>query len=316
MLVPGTRCNVKMVDFGSGAMVDGKLQKLTGTPLYMSPEQLVFMQQFQQTKELPNTDFDPYASDVYSLGMTFLHVALMEPPIKVLIERRETSIAEYLNRLATRYQNIAQVLQTMLNDVPANRGSFKYYQDYLSSLLQPQAAQVETPSQPVPDAYMQGSDPGLDPSLAYSGTSCHEETGPAMEEQQALDSSSQGFTNQGGYYYPADYHQPDEEMGFGSTPQGPSYDVSLLSGMQLPEEKKIEYMNWLCAEDLSVNLATKLGFIYTNNLGDKLEVQINLPCCECGQAAEGCIDSSMICSEHWPLCFPHQEAHPKDCRPL
>jgi serine/threonine protein kinase len=124
---------VKLVDFGSGSVVDGKQDKLTGTPLYMSPEQMALMQEFQRTGVLPSTDFDAYVSDVYSLGMTFLHVALMEPPIKVLTSDRFAALTEYLGILSVQYPTVSGYLGCMVADNKAQRWSFD---DIYANLIQ------------------------------------------------------------------------------------------------------------------------------------------------------------------------------------
>ena len=117
---------MKLGIFSSATLVVvGTQLQLSGIPLYMSPEQMALMQEYQRTGVLPSADFDPYVSDVYSLGLTFLHVALMEPPIKVLTSNRNAALTEYLNGLSARYPSICGYLEHMLVDDASQRGSFE-----------------------------------------------------------------------------------------------------------------------------------------------------------------------------------------------
>ena len=153
---------VKLVDFGSGSLVDGKQDKLTGTPLYMSPEQFAHMQEFQRTGVLPATNFDPYMSDVYSLGMTFLHVALMEPPIQILTSNRDAALAEYLGVLSASYPTVYGYLKYMLEANGSGRCTFESTFDHLHQLLYPQSAgseQVPPQLETQPTYYAPQSDP-------------------------------------------------------------------------------------------------------------------------------------------------------------
>jgi len=153
---------VKLVDFGSGSLVDGKQDKLTGTPLYMSPEQSAHMQEFQRTGVLPATNFDPYMSDVYSLGMTFLHVALMEPPIQILTSNRDAALVEYLAMLSASYPTVYDYLKYMLVANGSGRCTFESTFDHLHQLLYPQSAgsgQVPAQLEPQPTYYVPQSDP-------------------------------------------------------------------------------------------------------------------------------------------------------------
>lgn len=112
---------VKLVDFGSGTINDGKVQKLTGTPLYMSPEQLPMLQEFQRTGQLPQLTSSPFKSDVYSLGITFLQLALMDPPVKVLIADRSAALNEYFEKIRNPYPILSWCFSYMLQSDPKDR---------------------------------------------------------------------------------------------------------------------------------------------------------------------------------------------------
>lgn len=117
--------HVKLVDFGSGCLVDGKVQQLTGTPLYMSPELIPVFQQYQVTGDLPPSSSDPYQADVYSLGVTFLHLALAEVPVKLMGMQREAALAEYIERLKQDYPIMHSFLVLMLQTDPMARITFE-----------------------------------------------------------------------------------------------------------------------------------------------------------------------------------------------
>jgi len=125
---------VKLVDFGSGCLVDGQIQRLTGTPLYMSPELIPALQLFQATGELPVSTSDPYLADVYSLGVTFLHLALAEVPIRLMLREREVALGEYLARLRLSFPGLVCCLEQMLRTNPAARPTFEDLQTTLKPL--------------------------------------------------------------------------------------------------------------------------------------------------------------------------------------
>ena len=64
------------VKLGILAVTDGKLRQLKQYFYIYEPWTESFIQEEQKCR-------NPYMSDVYSLGMTFLYVARIEPPIKV-----------------------------------------------------------------------------------------------------------------------------------------------------------------------------------------------------------------------------------------
>lgn len=129
---------IKLVDFGSGAVTDGGTHQLTGTPLYMSPEMQSMLREFQRTGILPNLDMrmDYYKADVYALGMTFLHLALFEAPIRVLTEDRDSAISMYLSGIEGYYPHLHYMITYMLQSDPCNRPDFQSLSHYISSLYQ------------------------------------------------------------------------------------------------------------------------------------------------------------------------------------
>jgi serine/threonine protein kinase len=138
--------NIKLVDFGSGAISDGKLHKLTGTPLYMSPEQLPRLREFQSSGKLPETNFNAFKSDVYSLGVTFLHLALFEAPTHLMFDR-DSALQSYCSRIQAEYPRIYSLLWYMLQLDPNNRPDFPAIQAYLQNPVSPHVCIIETISQ-------------------------------------------------------------------------------------------------------------------------------------------------------------------------
>jgi len=124
---------VKLVDFGSGTIADGRVQTLTGTPLYMSPEQHPFLQEFQRTGQLPPMTMSPYKSDVYSLGVTFLQMALLEPPVKLLTTNTDAALAEYVGMIQGHYPILCNCLYYMLQSDPAQRPDIPQLLSYLEN---------------------------------------------------------------------------------------------------------------------------------------------------------------------------------------
>lgn len=187
------RRQIKLVDFGSGTINDGKAQKLTGTPLYMSPEQEPMLQEYQRTGQLPQMSVNPFKSDVYSLGITFLQLALMEPPIKILSGNREAALTEYLGYIGQSYPILANCLRYMLQNQPSQRPDIPELVKYLGNpdnlvvktLPQPQLSEV-TQAEPLQQcAYCSQAYPTKD--LTWSGqyymcSSCYSRV---MYEMQA-----------------------------------------------------------------------------------------------------------------------------------
>lgn len=97
---------------------------IAGTPMYLSP---ILRQSYISFMSGNNRSFqhDPFKSDVYSLGLTFLYMASLREcsdllNLSNLVEKTRQRIDE-LNC----YPNLQPILRTMLADSEDNRGSFK-----------------------------------------------------------------------------------------------------------------------------------------------------------------------------------------------
>lgn len=129
---------VKLVDFGSGAVADGKLEKLTGTPLYMSPELLPVLRHFQVTGIILQTDCNPYKSDVYSLGLTFMSAAMCAAPVQLMHEAgRAQALNGYMQAVQGGYPRLGNLLNWMLVENPADRIDFEGVITTLRGLIPP-----------------------------------------------------------------------------------------------------------------------------------------------------------------------------------
>ena len=123
--------DIKIIDFGSGVISDGKVEKVAGMPLYMSPEQAPILREFQRSGKIPNCKVNAYQSDVYSLGVTFVHLALMEAPVKLLVDDREGAVSGYLEQVRTGYPVLHGALYYMLQTEVAKRPEFSQILSYL-----------------------------------------------------------------------------------------------------------------------------------------------------------------------------------------
>jgi len=124
---------VKLVDFGIGMIADGKAHTLTDTPLYMNPEQIPFLQEFQRTGQLSPMTMSPYKFDVYSLRVTFLQMALLEPPVKLLLANRDAALQEYVGMIQGNYLILCNCLYYMLQSNPSQRPDIPELLNYLEN---------------------------------------------------------------------------------------------------------------------------------------------------------------------------------------
>lgn len=77
---------IKLADFGSAneGIVRSIVQTLTlqGTPMYLSPELREYYSR-PDSERLARPKYNPYKSDVYSLGLTLIHMICLKPPIEL-----------------------------------------------------------------------------------------------------------------------------------------------------------------------------------------------------------------------------------------
>ena len=92
----------------------------------MSPEQHPDFRRFQETGSLPTVSFNPYFSDVYSLAITFLHLALLRAPLDLLAatEPRKAALMGYLIEVKRGYPDLYALLAVMLSEQSHLRPAF------------------------------------------------------------------------------------------------------------------------------------------------------------------------------------------------
>lgn len=125
---------VKIGDFGASAYVlnpNLSQHSIQGSPLYLSPElKSAYVQLLQFNQRL--TTYDPVKSDVYSLGMTILHMALLEQPMALAsIGQLEDKTREVLAGLE-QYRGLQPWLASMLAVCAEDRLSFVSLEEYIN----------------------------------------------------------------------------------------------------------------------------------------------------------------------------------------
>jgi serine/threonine protein kinase len=118
----------KFGNFGSAVrlMNEGKLAKtLQGSLLYLSPEMRNKYRELLETQHAPNMDYDACKSDVYSLAVTIIEMALLLPPKELNgVLNNPAVVEDVLGKLST-YELLVPLLQKMLNMDPTQRPSFE-----------------------------------------------------------------------------------------------------------------------------------------------------------------------------------------------
>jgi len=119
---------VKLGDFGSSgmSMFTQDLQKtLHGSPFFLSPELKREYSQVIMKGGQSGLRYDPYKSDVYSLGVTFVYMALLEPPMELMDTSALAAVTEQLMGKLTEYPQFRVIADRMLTESPEARCSFE-----------------------------------------------------------------------------------------------------------------------------------------------------------------------------------------------
>ena len=326
------------MDFGSSSIVNLKQEKLTGTPLYMSPEQIPLMQEYQQTGVLPSAEFDPYMSDVYSLGMTFLHVALMEPPIKVLTNNRHAALTEYLGMLSGSYPSFCWYLGCMLIDDPFQRWSFENLLNNLrQNLPQPYVEQCAESYQPTAPAEMPAVQP-VEETIQYPPPAPQFAEGNQQLSvlNHSYSGADQGFydptgenpctevpptfvqsTSYSPQVYPAqvptnpDATDQSSDFIWPGTGKDPFADTSLATMLSKHKEMKVKWL--LDYSNIEGEITEKVTYLIKCKLTNCFEAKLSARCTVCQSETQITEAQAPVCRSHWLLCencLPTHDACP------
>lgn len=127
--------HLKVGDFGSSSSIMGTVQLtgVQGTPLFLSPELREWYRAHMGDSDLI-PEMDPYQSDVFSLGVTFLYMAKLSPPVEILFGQSiETTVEQIISSI--QYPTLAGILRWMLAVNPSQRPTFQALFDYLTPML-------------------------------------------------------------------------------------------------------------------------------------------------------------------------------------
>ena len=126
----------KLGDFGSSAISltpNPMRLTVTGTPFFLSPElKRKYMAMMNGTD---TTEYDPYKSDVYSLGLTVVFMAILRQPEGFIELPRLREVTEQCIGRLEQYPNLQPFLRKMLTESPTERISFDQLDAELSSYI-------------------------------------------------------------------------------------------------------------------------------------------------------------------------------------
>lgn len=130
----------KIGDFGSSSKRlygSDVATTIRGSPFFLSPELKTSFRQALQ--EVP---YDPFKSDVYSLGLSLLCMAMLDAPREMNnLENLETTTTAYLDSLVG-YPETQSCLRSMLVVDPNGRPSFAEVQSYIEGRFSASAAYI------------------------------------------------------------------------------------------------------------------------------------------------------------------------------
>lgn len=137
----------------------------------MSPEQHPDFRRFQETGSLPSVRFNPYFSDVYSLAITFLHLALLRAPLDLLAatDPRKAALVGYLREVKRCYPELYEILAVMLAEEPHLRPAFWEILKRVNELIPANAAEFPVIEEQISASASTESSLDTEPTLpAYS----------------------------------------------------------------------------------------------------------------------------------------------------
>ena len=119
---------VKVGDFGTAATVNmfgERKSTLVGSPFFLSPELKRSFSAHSTSNSGAKPSYDPHKSDVYSLGVTFLYLGTLQPPLGLMdMNNLPAKTEEALGNLAA-YGTLQWYLKWMLAAEEQNRAYFR-----------------------------------------------------------------------------------------------------------------------------------------------------------------------------------------------
>lgn len=148
----------KVGDLGSSKAVFSREQlTTTGTPLYLSP-----LLRNALISNMRAVQHNAYKSDVYSLGLTFLHMAKLSPPMEVMVGDPQMRVARVEQTIASlNYsQSLQYLLRCMLADEEDVRPTFVEIWNWLNPAPEQPYIERNQAEEVVPEIY--GEPPRMD----------------------------------------------------------------------------------------------------------------------------------------------------------
>lgn len=138
--------HVRICDFGSSKHIQPTTADtaftLQGTPEFLSPKQREHLKNFLNSGQLSRVNHDPYKSDVYSLGYTFLVLSLLRTP--VLVKGSQNTINAEVQTL-TYSQLYKEMIAWMMCVDEDNRPNFQTLRGWLRPYFVPSTTNPSTP---------------------------------------------------------------------------------------------------------------------------------------------------------------------------
>jgi serine/threonine protein kinase len=120
--------HIKIGDFGASSQSLGSIGQRTsiqGSPFFLSPELKAAYIELLSSGSA-TLSVDPVKADVYSLGVTLLFMATLEPPAKLMeLNRLEAATNEAIAGIEDDYPELKEWLEMMLGVRPEDRPTFR-----------------------------------------------------------------------------------------------------------------------------------------------------------------------------------------------
>ena len=127
---------LKLTDFGISKKYINPYSIFEGEPLYLSPEARKLYKNINNTGNCYNLLDNPFKSDVYSLGLVFLHMASLKNTKKLAnLDRLEEKISKRIKKISDKYSIIKQLLEKMLIVNEINRPDLAELKEFYKEII-------------------------------------------------------------------------------------------------------------------------------------------------------------------------------------